>query len=101
LLEPAFSIPAVIGQTVHWAGGQINYYVDQGPLSSFRFKSAGHRDGRRRSRLWSAVPTAGVTLADSGPLNEDVSGANFTVDSSGAITAPADVTPRPPTILSP
>jgi len=24
--------------------------------------------------LWSAVPTAGVTLTDNGPLNEDVSG---------------------------
>ena len=27
--------------------------------------------------LWSAVPTAGVTLTDKGPLNEDVSGANI------------------------
>jgi hypothetical protein len=27
--------------------------------------------------LWSAVPTAGVTLTDMGPLNEDVNGANI------------------------
>ena len=43
--------------------------------------------------LWSAVPTAGVTLTDMGPLNEDVNGSNIAVNSSGQITAPADVTP--------
>ena len=43
--------------------------------------------------LWSAVPTAGVTLTDMGPLNEDVNGSNIQVNSSGQITAPADVTP--------
>ena len=43
--------------------------------------------------LWSAVPTAGVTLTDMGSLNEDVSGSNIQVNSSGQITAPADVTP--------
>jgi hypothetical protein len=26
--------PAVVGQPVHWAGGQVKYYVDQGPLNS-------------------------------------------------------------------
>ena len=43
--------------------------------------------------LWNAVPTAGVTLTDMGSLNEDVSGSNTQVNSSGQITAPADVTP--------
>ncbi len=43
--------------------------------------------------LWSAVPTAAVTLTDMGPLNEDVNGSNIAVNSSGTITAPADVTP--------
>ena len=88
----SFFNPAVIGQTVHWAGGQINYYVDQGPLSSFVSNQQATAMVDAAAALWSAVPTAGVTLADSGPLNEDVSGANFTVDSSGAITAPADAT---------
>ena len=55
--------------------------------------------------LWSAVPTAGVTLTDMGALNEDVSGANLVVSGAGftvtneqtsqtgVITQPADVTP--------
>ena len=88
----SFFNPAVIGQPVQWAGGQINYYVDQGPLSSFVSNQQATAMVDAAAALWSAVPTAGVTLTDIGPLNEDVSGANIAVNSSGAITAPADVT---------
>jgi len=28
-----FFNPGVVGQPVHWANGQLNYYVDQGPLN--------------------------------------------------------------------
>jgi hypothetical protein len=42
--------------------------------------------------LWSAVGTAGVTLTNVGPLNEDVSGSNIAA-TNGVITQPADVTP--------
>ena len=30
----SFFNPGVVGKPVHWAGGQVNYYVDQGPLNS-------------------------------------------------------------------
>jgi hypothetical protein len=93
LAGTSFFNPAVIGQPVHWAGGQINYYVDQGPLSSFVSNQQATAMVDAAAGLWSTVPTAGVTLTDMGPLNEDVSGANILVNSSGAITAPADVTP--------
>jgi hypothetical protein len=89
----SFFNPAVIGQPVHWAGGQINYYVDQGPLSSFVSNQQATAMVDAAAALWSAVSTAGVTLTDSGPLNEDVSGANIAVNSAGTITAPSDVTP--------
>ncbi len=95
----------VVGQPVHWANGQLNYYVDQGPLNG----SVTHQQATAMvdaaAALWSAVPTAGVTLTDKGTLNEDVSGANivaggtgFTVtdeqlNQMGVITQPADVTP--------
>jgi hypothetical protein len=29
----AYFNPAVVGQPVHWSGGAVNYYVDQGPLN--------------------------------------------------------------------
>jgi IPT/TIG domain-containing protein len=89
----SFFNPAVLGVPVHWAGGQINYSVDQGPLSSSVTNQQATAMVDVAAALWSAVPTAGVTLIDIGPLNEDVNGANISVNSSGAITAPADVTP--------
>jgi len=97
--------PAVMGQPVHWAGGLVNYYVDQGPLSASVSNPQATAMVDAAAALWSSVPTAGVTLTDKGPLNEDVSGANIVVSGAnftvtgeqtnqlGVITAPADVAP--------
>jgi hypothetical protein len=96
---------AVLGQPVHWANGQLNYYVDQGPLNSTVNNQQAKAMVDAAAALWSAVPTAGVTLTDMGALNEDVSGANlvlggknFTVTNeqlsqTSVITQPADVAP--------
>ena len=89
----SFFNPAVLGQPVIWAGGQVNYFVDQGPLSSSVTNQQATAMVDAAAALWSAVPTAAVTLTDTGPLNEDVNGSNIAVNSSGVITAPADVTP--------
>ena len=89
----SFFNPSVVGQPVHWAGGQVSYSVDQGPLSSSVTNQQATAMVDAAAGLWSAVPTAGVTLSDAGPLNEDVNGSNIAVNSSGQITAPADITP--------
>ena len=95
----------VVGQPVHWANGQLNYYVDQGPLNSSVTNEQATAMVDAAAALWSAVATAGVTLTDKGPLNENVSGANVTLNGAGftvtneqtnqygVITAPADLTP--------
>jgi len=83
--------PSVLGQPVHWTGGQVAYYVDQGPLNSTINNQQATAMVDAAAALWSAVPTAGVTLTDKGPLNEDVSGTNVVV-TNGALTQPADVT---------
>lgn len=84
--------PAVVGQPVHWRGGLLNYYVDQGPLNA----SVSHEQAvamvDAAAAIWSAVPTAGVTLTDMGSLNEDVSGGNASAQNE-VFAAPADVTP--------
>ncbi len=97
--------PAVVSQPVHWANGQLNYYVDQGPLNSTVTNQQAVAMVDTAAALWSAIPTAGVTLTDKGALSEDVSGANtlttgtgFTVTNEqtgqlGVITQPADITP--------
>jgi hypothetical protein len=84
---------AVQGQAIHWSGGQVNYYVDQGPLSATVSNQQATAMVDAAAALWSQVPTAAVTLTDKGPLNEDVSGSNIAVSSSGVITAPSDITP--------
>jgi hypothetical protein len=83
--------PGVIGQPVHWARGQVNYYVDQGPLNDDVSNQQATAMVDAAAALWSAVPTAGVTLTDKGQLNEDVSGSNIVVNSIGQFTQPADV----------
>ena len=54
--------PAVVGQPVHWSGGQVNYYVDQGPLNSQVTNQQATAMVDAGAALWSAVPTAGVKL---------------------------------------
>jgi hypothetical protein len=85
--------PAVLGVPVHWAGGQVNYYVDQGPLSTLVTNAAGHGDGRRCGGLVERGSHGRRHARRHGPLNEDVNGADIQVNASGQIIAPADVTP--------
>jgi len=89
----SFFNPAVVGQPVHWAAGQVNYFVDQGPLSASVTNQQATAMVDAAAARWSSVTTAGVTLTDAGSLNEDVNGSNIVVNSAGAIAAPADVTP--------
>jgi len=97
--------PGVVGQPLHWANGQLHYYVDQGPLNASVANQQAKAMVDAAAALWSAIPTAGVTLTDMGALNEDVngsnilvSGTNFTVTNEqtgqlGVIIEPADITP--------
>ena len=82
----------VVGDPIHWTGGLVNYYVDLGPLNASISNQEATAMVDAAAALWSAVPTAAVTLTDRGSLNEDVDGTNL-VAVNGAITAPSDVTP--------
>ncbi len=85
--------PSVMGQPLYWSSGQINYYVDQGPLSATVSNQQAVAMVDTAAALWSAVPTAGVTLTDKGSLAEDVSGSNTIPGSNSVFLAPNDVTP--------
>ena len=90
--------PAVLGQPVIWQSGQVQYFVDRGPLGPVSNTQATAMVDAAAA-LWSAVPTAAVTLTDAGNLAEDVMGSNV-VSSSGtggnalSFAAPSDVTPN-------
>ena len=89
----SFFNPGVLGQPIHWPNGQLDYYVDQGPLSATVTNQQATAMVDAAAALWSAVPTAGVTLTDKGPLNEDVNGADILVNSTSQIAQPSDVSP--------
>ncbi len=88
----SFFNPGVMGQPVHWVGGQVNYYVDQGPLNASIDNQQATAMVDAAAALWSAVPTAGVSLVRAGSLSEDVTGANV-VPGNGSIAQPSDVAP--------
>ncbi|HTB96472.1 MAG TPA: IPT/TIG domain-containing protein [Terracidiphilus sp.] len=95
---PGYFNAGVVGHPLRWNGGVVRYFVDQGPLSASVDNQQAVAMVDAAAALWSAVPTAGVTLVDSGALNEDVAGTNA-LPGSGAVAAttrfaqPADVTP--------
>ncbi|MGA9586180.1 MAG: IPT/TIG domain-containing protein [Terracidiphilus sp.] len=88
----AYFNPAVWGQSVHWSGGVVNYYVDQGPLNGQIDNQQATTMVDMAAALWSSVPTAGVRLMNSGSLNEDVSGSSV-MAGNRVFAAPSDVTP--------
>ena len=84
--------PAVVGQPVHWAGGIVNYYVDQGTLNSQINNQQAISMVDAAASLWSTVPTAGVVLNKAGALAEDVGGLNV-IAGNKAFSQPTDITP--------
>src|SRR5579859_3803042 len=84
--------PSAMGKPIHWASGQVNYYIDQGPLSASVSHDQAVAMVDAAAALWSGVPTAAVSLVNKGPLGEDVSGTNA-VPGNGNLAEPADVSP--------
>ena len=70
----SFFNSALVGQPVRWSGSVVKYYVDKGALNSSINNQQAKAMVDAAAALWSAVPTAGITLVDAGSLSEDVSG---------------------------
>jgi hypothetical protein len=85
--------PSTMGQPIIWAQGQVNYYTDQGNLSPILPNATANALVANSFLQWTAVSTAALTVNAAGQLAEDVSGTNIAVNSSGIVTAPADITP--------
>jgi len=81
----------VLGQPVVWPGGQVRYFVDQGPLGPLSNAQAVAMVDASAA-VWNSVPTAAVSLSDAGTLAEDVNGSNVFAG-NGILYAPADVAP--------
>ena len=85
--------PAVKGQSVTWAGGNVQYFTDQGDLSAIL--SGGQADVLVADVLthWTGVPGVALTATFAGHLAEDVSGANVVGFPDGTYSIPDDIQP--------
>jgi IPT/TIG domain-containing protein len=90
---PSYFNSSTMGQPVTWSLGQVNYYTDQGALSPILANDAANSFVANAFSQWTAVSTAALTVNAAGQLAEDVNGSNIEINSSGIVTAPADITP--------
>ena len=81
------------GTPLTWAQGVVNYYTDQGSLSSTVSGPQGDALVADAFSQWTAISTAAVSAIRAGQLAEDVSGANVYRNSDGTLTMPADIMP--------
>jgi hypothetical protein len=85
--------PTATGQPLTWPQGQISYFTDQGDLSPILPNASANTFVANAFSQWTTISTAAVAATSGGQLAEDVNGSNITVNSSGVITGPADITP--------
>jgi hypothetical protein len=81
------------GTPLTWAQGAVNYYTDQGPLSSTVTGPQGDALVADAFSQWTSIPTAAMAATRAGQLAENVSGENVYRNSDGTITMPADIMP--------
>src|SRR5271169_2953260 len=82
-----------MGQPITWSLGQVNYYTDQGDLSPILPNTSANSLVADAFNQWTSASGAAITVTYAGQLAEDVNGTNIAVDSSGTLTAPADIAP--------
>jgi hypothetical protein len=85
---------SLMGEPITWQLGQVNYYTDQGDLSPILPNAAANALVANSFSQWTSVSIAALNANAAGQLAEDVNGGNIQVDSSGIVTAPADITPE-------
>jgi len=84
--SPYFYVP---GWLVYWYSDTVLYFTDPGDLSQYVSHSAADAIVDAAASVWN-VPSARITIARGGALDEDVSSSNVYASTSG-IVFPADV----------
>jgi IPT/TIG domain len=83
----------VKGTPVTWAHGTLNYYTDQGDLSTQLPGPSADAFVADAFSRWTSISTAAISASAAGQLGEDVSGANVTANGDGTISMPEDILP--------
>ncbi len=84
--------PGVEGQPIIWANGAVEYFTDLGDLSPILTNAQADTLVAGAFSAWTSISSVALTASQGGHLAEDVNGSNITVDATGTITAPADIT---------
>jgi len=85
--------PGTAGTPLTWADGAINYYTDQGDLSSVLPGTSADAFVADAFSQWTGISTAAVSAVRAGQLAKNVSGANVYVNPDGTISMPDDILP--------
>ncbi|MGA9352802.1 MAG: Ig-like domain-containing protein [Terriglobales bacterium] len=83
--------PGVEGQPILWTNATVEYFTDQGALSSILNNSQADAFVTTAITPWTTAAGVGLTVTQGGHLAEDVNGSNIEA-TNGVISAPADVT---------
>ena len=81
------------GTPLTWAQGAVNYYTDQGSLSSTVSGPQADALVADAFSQWTSISTVAVSVTHAGQLAEDVNGANVYRNSDDSITMPARHSP--------
>jgi len=85
--------PSVLGQPLVWPQGAITYYTDQGDLSPILPNASANTFVANAFSIWTAVPTAAISITSGGQLAENVDGSNVYLNFNGTLSMPADIQP--------
>jgi len=81
------------GTPLTWAQGAVNYYTDQGSLSSTVSGPQGDALVADAFSQWTSISTVALSVTHAGQLAEDVNGSNVYRNADGTLTMPADIMP--------
>jgi hypothetical protein len=81
------------GTPLIWAQGVVNYYTDQGDLSSTVSGSQGDALVADAFSQWTSIATVALSVTHAGQLAEDVNGSNVYRNSAGTLIMPTDIMP--------
>ena len=84
--------PAVKGQPLTWAQGNVLYYTDLGDLSPLLPQASANALVADAFSRWTNISTAAIAATPTGSLAEDVDGTNVTIV-GGVLSMPADIQP--------
>ena len=84
--------PAVKGQPVTWAQGNVPYYTDLGDLSPLLPQASANALVADAFSRWTNISTVALAAPPTGSLAENVDGTNVTI-TGGVLSMPADIQP--------